>query len=118
VILLASDIEALTERRLAAAGGLQASVLKVAHHGSRTSSTPELLAATRPAVAVISVGSRNPYGHPDATVLERLQSAGARLYRTDRDGALVVDTDGRVLTVTRTAGGPVDRYCLDPETLC
>jgi competence protein ComEC len=118
VILLASDIEALTERRLAAAGGLQASVLKVAHHGSRTSSTPELLAATRPAVAVISVGSRNAYGHPDATVLERLEGAGARLYRTDRDGALVMDTDGRVLTVTRTAGGAVDRYCLDAESMC
>ena len=117
-ILLASDIEALTERRLAAAGGLQASVLKVAHHGSRTSSTPELLAATRPAVAVISVGSRNAYGHPDPTVLERLEGAGARLYRTDRDGALAVDTDGRVLTVRRTVGGPVDRYCLDPETMC
>jgi competence protein ComEC len=118
VILLASDIEALTERRLAAAGGLQASVLKVAHHGSRTSSTPEFLAATRPAAAVISVGARNAYGHPDTAVIERLEGAGARLYRTDRDGALVVETDGRVLTVTRTANGAADRYCLDPETMC
>jgi competence protein ComEC len=92
-------------------------VLKVAHHGSRTSSTPEFLAATLPVAAVISVGSRNAYGHPDATVVERILATGARLYRTDRDGALVIDTNGRVLTVTRTAGG-VDRYCLDPETLC
>lgn len=118
VILLASDIEALTERRLAAAGGLAAGVLKVAHHGSRTSSTPEFLAATRPAAAIISVGSRNSYGHPHASVLERLEAAGARVYRTDRDGALVVETDGRVLTVMRTAGGSVERYCLDPETMC
>jgi competence protein ComEC len=118
VILLASDIEALTERRLAAAGGMQASVLKVAHHGSRTSTTPEFLAATRPAAAVISVGSRNAYGHPEAGVVARLEGAGARVYRTDRDGALVVETDGRALTVTRTADGVTDHYCLDPETTC
>ncbi|MEX2147660.1 MAG: DNA internalization-related competence protein ComEC/Rec2 [Candidatus Rokuibacteriota bacterium] len=118
VVLLASDIEALTERQLAAAGGLAASVLKVAHHGSRTSSTPEFLAATRPAVAAISLGSRNPYGHPDPSVVERIEATGARLYRTDRDGAVVVETDGRVLTVTVTATGAVDRYCLDAETIC
>jgi competence protein ComEC len=118
VILLASDIEALTERRLAATDTLQASVLKVAHHGSRTSSTPELIAATRPVAAVISVGSRNAYGHPDAGVVDRIQATGARVYRTDRDGALVIDTDGRVLTVTRTVGGGMDHYCLDPETIC
>ena len=118
VILLASDIEALTERRLAATGGMRATVLKVAHHGSRTSSTPEFLAATGPAVAAISVGSRNPYGHPDPSVLARIEASGARLYRTDHDGAIVVETDGRVVTVTRTVGGAVDRYCVDPETMC
>jgi competence protein ComEC len=93
-------------------------VLKVAHHGSRTSSTPEFLAATRPAIAAISVGSRNPYGHPHPSVLERIVRTGARVYRTDLDGAIVVETDGRVVTVTRTVGGAVDRYCVDPETIC
>lgn len=118
VILLASDIEALSERGLATAGGVQATVLKVAHHGSRTSSTPEFLAATRPAVAAISVGSRNPYGHPHPSVLERIAGIGAHVYRTDHDGAIVVETDGRVVTVARTVGGLVDRYCVDPETIC
>jgi competence protein ComEC len=116
--LLASDIEALTERRLAATRAIGVSVLKVAHHGSRTSSTPEFLAATRPVAAVVSVGARNVYGHPAPAVLERLAATGARIYRTDRDGAIIVETDGRVLDVTRWADRTVDRYCLDPETIC
>jgi hypothetical protein len=83
--LLASDIEAAREQALVAAGApLAATVLKVAHHGSRTSSTPAFLGAVGPAVAVISVGPRNPYGHPDPDVLERLAAAGAI------DGAQVV----------------------------
>jgi len=100
--LLASDIEAAREQALVASGApIAATVLKVAHHGSRTSSTPAFLGAVGPAVAVISVGPRNPYGHPDPGVLERLATAGARVYRTDRDGAVIFETDGRTLTVTR-----------------
>lgn len=117
--LLASDIEAAAEQALVASRApLQATVLKVAHHGSRTSSTPEFLRAVAPTVAVISVGGRNPYGHPDAGVLERLRTAGARVYRTDGDGAVIFETDGRALTVTRWATRTVERFCLDPETPC
>ncbi len=117
--LLASDIEAAREQALVASGApLAATVLKVPHHGSRTSSTAEFLRAVRPTAAVISVGARNPYTHPDAGVLERLAAAGARLYRTDRDGAVIFETDGRVLTVTRWAARAVDRFCLDPEAIC
>lgn len=117
--LLTADIGAAAEEALLQARApLAATVLKVAHHGSGTSSTPAFLAAVRPAIAVISVGARNPYGHPDAGTLARVAAAGARIYRTDRDGAVLFETDGRVLTVTRWASRRVERYCLDPETIC
>jgi competence protein ComEC len=117
--LLASDIEAPRELELVASGTpLVATVLKVAHHGSRSSTTPEFLRAVGPGVAVISVGARNAYGHPDAGVLARLAAAGARVYRTDRDGAVVLETDGRALTVTRWAARVAERFCLDPEAIC
>ncbi|HEY3186547.1 MAG TPA: DNA internalization-related competence protein ComEC/Rec2, partial [Solirubrobacteraceae bacterium] len=122
--LLASDIGAAAERVLADHGGvlaargdgLRATVLKVAHHGSRHSSSDEFLGVVQPAIAVISVGARNAYGHPDADTIRRLERAGARVYRTDRDGAVILETDGRTLEVTRWADGARDRYCLDPDT--
>ena len=117
--LLASDITARTEgdllRRRAP---LAATVLKVAHHGSRGSSTAAFLGAVNPAIAVISVGARNSYGHPSPDTEARLVGAGAAVYRTDRDGAVTLDTDGRVLTVTTWASRRRDRYCLDPDTTC
>src|SRR5439155_1750466 len=116
--LLASDIEAARERELVDAGlPLATTVLKVAHHGSRSSSTAEFVRAVRPAVAVISVGARNAYGHPDPGVLARLAEAGARIYRTDRDGAVILETDGHTLIVTRWASRRVDRICVDPEAI-
>jgi competence protein ComEC len=118
-ILLASDIEAAAERALVAGGApLAATVLKVAHHGAAGSSTVPFLAAVRPAIAVVSVGARNAYGHPNAGALGRLAAVGAHVYRTDRDGAVIVETDGRVLTVTRWADRRVERLCLDPESIC
>ena len=117
--LLASDIGAARELELVAAGApLESTVLKVAHHGSRFSTGPELLRAVGPRLAAISVGARNPYGHPDAGVLGRLAAGGAQIYRTDRDGALIFETDGGALTVTRWAARRVDRFCLDPEAIC
>jgi competence protein ComEC len=117
--LLASDITAVTEARLLAAGTpLAATVLKVAHHGSRGSSTPEFLRAVGPRVAVVSVGARNPYGHPSPETLARLDTVDASVYRTDRDGAVILETDGRALAVRGWASGRTARYCLDPETTC
>ena len=74
-------------------------VLKVAHHGSATSTTPELLAATRPKFAVISVGAHNNYGHPRREVLERLHVAHAQTFRTDQDGATTFLLDGKTVAV-------------------
>jgi competence protein ComEC len=117
--LLASDITARAEGSLVAGGSsLRATVLKVPHHGARGSSSAAFLRAVRPDVAVISVGARNGYGHPAPETLGRLAAAGATVYRTDRDGAVTVETDGRGLTVTTWATGRVDRYCLDPEAIC
>ena len=75
-------------------------VLKVSHHGSADDRLPELLARTRPRVAVVSVGERNSYGHPAPSTLAALAEARRlAVYRTDRDGAVVVESDGAALTV-------------------
>jgi competence protein ComEC len=90
-------------------------VLKVAHHGSRYSTTEEFLKAGRPAVAVISVGAGNPFRHPTPEALERLDRVGAKVYRTDRDGAVIAETDGRELHLTRWAPRTTDTLRLDSD---
>lgn len=106
--LLTGDIEEEAEEDLLhRPAHLSATVLKVPHHGSETSSTEAFLQAVRPWVAVISVGQQNKFGHPSGAVLQRYQRVGASVYRTDVDGAVLVHTDGRQLkltTVLRTAG--------------
>ncbi len=101
--LLMGDAPVEVERRLVASdpAALRSDLLKVGHHGSHTSTGPELLAAARPAYAVIPVGRRNRYGHPHRVVVERLEAAGIAVMRTDRDGSIVVHagTDGRVRVV-------------------
>jgi competence protein ComEC len=89
-VLLTSDIEAPAERALLQRAGpaLTAEVLLVPHHGSRSSSTAEFLAAVGASHAVIPVGERNRFGHPAPEVLQRLQASGARIWRTDRQGAI------------------------------
>jgi competence protein ComEC len=117
--LLTSDIPGVVERGLVARGApLAATVLKVAHHGARDGTTPTFVEAVHPTVAVISVGARNPYRHPDAGVLARLDAAAARVLRTDRDGAVLFETDGHTLTVTTWATGMRERWCVDPEAMC
>src|SRR5262249_59487440 len=95
-----------------------ATARRAAHPGARTSSTPPFLERVKPALAVISVGRRNPYGHPSPDTLARLAATGARIYRTDRDGAVIFETDGFALTVTRWATREVERYCLNPDGDC
>jgi competence protein ComEC len=74
-------------------------VVKIPHHGSLTSSTADFVAAMRPTIAVASAGRSNHFGHPVPEVLERYRAAGAAVFRTDRDGAVTVVTDGSSLTV-------------------
>ncbi len=92
--LLEGDAESPSEERMLARGGLHADFLKVGHHGSRTSTTPAFLAAVAPAWAGISVGHRNFYGHPRHEVLEQLQAAHVRTYRTDLLGLSTFYLDG------------------------
>jgi competence protein ComEC len=102
-ILLPGDAEKDAERTMLAENvetDLEADVLKVGHHGSRNSTTPDFLAAVRPRMAIISAGEENPYGHPSPALLARLQDAGVPVYRTDRDGAVRVVTDGESMTVS------------------
>ena len=84
---------------------LGATVLKVSGNGSRRGSLPDFLAAVEPRLAVIPVGARNPFGHPAPVVLTRLGAAGAMVYRTDRDGAVDIRSDGRRVWV-RAWGRP------------
>jgi competence protein ComEC len=94
--LLTGDIEAEGEQRLLDSGhGLNSTVLKLAHHGSEGSSTPALLDAVRPRLAVVSAGAENSFGHPSPTT--RLRLAGTPLLRTDLNGDLRLETDGRRL---------------------
>jgi competence protein ComEC len=96
--LLAGDIEAVGERALLAShADVQSTVLKVAHHGSQTSSSPAFVSAVRPAVAVVSVGANNPFGHPSPAVLERLD--GSLVLRTDERGTVRLSTDGEHVRV-------------------
>lgn len=96
--LLTGDLERAEERRLLESGRLSHSdVLKVGHHGSRTSTTQEFLDAISPALAVISVGLDNSFGHPHPDVLGRLQARHATILRTDEAGLATIRTDGRHL---------------------
>ena len=102
-VLLVGDAEHAEEAALLARGvDLRADVLKVGHHGSRTSSSPGFVAAVAPQVAVVSSGVRNRFGHPHPATLATLGAAGVRILRTDRVGNVVVTTDGTSLDV-RTA---------------
>ncbi len=79
---------------------LSADVLKVAHHGSETSTSYAFLDAVLPEYAIISVGQDNSYGHPDDAVLSRLRDADVQVFRTDMQGDIVVTSDGETVTVT------------------
>ena len=109
-ILLPGDAEKQAEREILSensAEAMHSDVLKIGHHGSKNSTTPEFLAAVRPQVGIISAGEDNPYGHPSAELLDRLEKAGVRILRTDRDGAIHVLTDGTGLEISCFAA------CLD-----
>jgi competence protein ComEC len=91
-VLLTGDAGAPVERDLAASGALEpVDLLKVGHHGSRTSTSSELLEALEPRVAVVSCGRRNRFGHPARETLARVEAAGVPLLRTDRRSDCRVD---------------------------
>lgn len=104
-VLFTGDAEAPTEQWLLAAGvPVQATVLKVAHHGSRYASRVGFLRQVGAQVAVVSVGARNEYHHPAPETLEHLARSGAHVYRTDVDGTVTLETDGTTLRLHTTHG--------------
>jgi len=102
-VLLEGDAEKTVERRIAALHHPRATLLKVGHHGSDNATTEELMASAHPQWAVISVGTGNSFHLPRTETLARLAEAGARVYRTDLDGAVSFYLDGRSVTASVAA---------------
>jgi len=102
-VLLTGDIEAPAEKSLVEVDGLRqhlrADIVKVAHHGSKSSSTESFIAATHPSLAVISVGRTSIFGHPNPAVVERWKASGAQVWTTGTSGTITVRTNGRELEV-------------------
>ena len=93
--LFTADAPKTIEEQLVAAGSdLDSDILKVSHHGSRSSTTEIFLRTVTPEIAVIQVGKDNQYGHPHSEVLERLEKYGIKIFRTDIDGDIKVISDG------------------------
>jgi competence protein ComEC len=103
--LLTGDVEDDVDPTLVARGLPRVDLLKVAHHGSATASSEALLAALEPAVAVVSVGAGNTYGHPSAATMARLCAHSSRVYRTDQSGTIDVTLDRTSVSIARAHGG-------------
>jgi competence protein ComEC len=95
------DVEPGVARRMARA---PLRIVKVAHHGSATSSVAEFVNAVAPSIAIVSAGRANRFGHPAEAVIERYREAGAEVFRTDQDGAITIDTDGYSVNVQTFTG--------------
>ena len=103
-IVLTGDAGKAVEHNIAAAfPPAPLRVVKIPHHGSLTSSSPEFVAALHPQIAIVSAGRTNHFGHPVPEVLDRYRAAGAEIFRTDQDGAVTVTTDGYSLRVATFA---------------
>ncbi|MEN6460153.1 MAG: ComEC/Rec2 family competence protein, partial [Syntrophomonas sp.] len=98
--LLTGDAEHESENEMIASGvDLKATVLKVGHHGSTSSTGYKFLKAAAPEYAIIMVGRDNPYGHPHQETLNRLSDAGIKILRTDQNGTIVISTDGKNINI-------------------
>jgi competence protein ComEC len=104
-VLFAGDIEREAEDALARSGvNLRADVLKIPHHGSKTSSSAEFVDLVKPSFAVLSVGERSRFGHPDPQVVSTYLDRNVVLFQTGRDGTVTVETDGARLQVSSFIG--------------
>jgi len=101
VFLFTGDAEAEAEADLIRQGRLEAHILKVAHHGSRSSCTEGFLRAVSPQYAIVSCGKDNSYGHPHEETINRLSWYGVGIYRTDEQGAIIFESDGNKLTANK-----------------
>ena len=97
-ILFTGDIEKIAEKEILRKYGekLKADILKIAHHGSKTSSTIEFLNKVKPKIALIGVGKNNNFGHPNYNVLDRLKSISCNVFRTDEDGEIKIKVNSKI----------------------
>ena len=99
--LFTGDAESIEEGKIVSSGAnINADVLKVGHHGSDSSCCLKFLKAVSPSIAIISCGKSNSYGHPNDITLKNLTTIGAKIYRTDITGNIVIECDGNSLTVS------------------
>ena len=118
--LFTGDAEASAEQemlRTVEPSRLASAVLKVGHHGSSTSSSPEFLNAVHPQIAVYLAGSGNSYGHPHSVTIDNLLSVGAVVYGTDTDGTVIMETDGETLQVHTTVPATLEFTVPDPAAV-
>ena len=98
-MLFTGDIEEIAEKEIVSiykgTNALKSTILKVGHHGSKTSSTQEFLNAVKPKIALIGVGENNTFGHPSNSVIERLESSGTKIYRTDQMGEVIFNINNK-----------------------
>lgn len=96
-MLFTGDIEEIAEKQILTeykdSKVLNSTILKVGHHGSKTSSAQEFLEAVKPKIALIGVGEHNTFGHPNEQVIQRLQQYGTKIYRTDQNGEISIKID-------------------------
>ncbi len=107
-IMFTGDIEEVAEKGIVEQysdniNKLQATILKIAHHGSKTSTTDDFLKTVSPKIALIGVGKNNKFGHPNEQVIERLKENGVKVYRTDTDGeiSIVVNRNGENVNIQK-----------------
>lgn len=98
-MLLTGDIEEIAEKQILEeyknSDILKSTILKVAHHGSKTSSSLEFLETVKPKIALIGVGENNTFGHPNNSILERLKNCGVKIYRTDENGEISIEINNK-----------------------
>jgi competence protein ComEC len=112
--LLTGDLEKRGEAELLARpGSLRSSLLKVAHHGSRSATSSAFLEAVRPRWAIVSAGRDNPFGHPSPEVLHRLHRQGVRVYQTPNEGAVTFATDGASYEISSYISGVLEKGKLE-----
>lgn len=103
--MLTGDAEAVSEMEMVKGGtNLKADLLKIGHHGSKSSTCSNFLSAVNPKYAVISVGKDNSYKHPSQSTMDRLKEKGVQVYRTDENGTIVVTSDGKNISFNSSPG--------------
>ena len=107
-MLFTGDIEEIAERKILqeyknSLQMLNSTILKVGHHGSKTSSSREFIEIVKPKIALIGVGKNNKFGHPNDDVIERLEENKTRIYRTDEDGEIIitVNNKGKIIKIQK-----------------